>query len=246
MTSSTEMIACLADAAQTPLEVRFLNKSNPVKIGELDDKGVNLARLRSQLLVEPSGLTPICKQIGDVIEAVKFMENEIISTGKIVILIIMTDGESTDGDVAEMLKPMEGLPLQIIVRICTDESDVSEYWDDISAKLDIDVRVLDDLEATSSYVDEFNKWITYGEPLHRIREFGIMVPAFDALDDRILTKSEIKTVAEILLNGNGNNPSIFPDPDIAWEEFRCAKSRCSSRRRASPPAPSNSSQKRSR
>ena len=51
--------------------------------------------------------------------------------------------------VTDMLKPLEGLPLQIIIRMCTDEMEVSEYWHNINASLDLDMRVLDDVEGHS-------------------------------------------------------------------------------------------------
>ena len=36
------------------------------------------------------------------------MEAELRASGKIALLIIATDGESTDGNVVDMLKPLEG------------------------------------------------------------------------------------------------------------------------------------------
>ena len=41
----------------------------------------------------------------------------------------------------EILKPLEGLPLKLIIRMCTDEREVSEYWHSINAALDLDIKV---------------------------------------------------------------------------------------------------------
>ena len=38
--------------------------------------------------------------------------------------------------------------MQIIIRMCTDETEVSEYWHNINASLDLDIRVLDDVEGS--------------------------------------------------------------------------------------------------
>jgi hypothetical protein len=43
--------------------------------------------------------------------------------------------------VVEILKPLEGLPLKLIIRMCTDEREVSEYWHSINAALDLDIKV---------------------------------------------------------------------------------------------------------
>ena len=215
VTHSLQIIASCADCAQTPLEIRLLNKADPIMIGQSLDDSVSLAAIKNLITMEPSGLTPICKQIRFIIDRIKSMKDELISNNRIVVLIIMTDGESTDGSVADTLKPLEGLPVQIIIRICTDESDVSEYWHDVNAQLDINIQVLDDLEATSTVVSEYNTWLTYGEPLHIAREFGMMLPAFNVLDERLLTRTEIGNVARVLLEGGAN----FPDADTNWESF---------------------------
>ena len=100
--------------------------------------------------------------------------------------------------------------MQLIIRMCTDEKEISEYWHNINASVDIDIRVLDDVEAEAVEVVQNNAWLTYGEPLHRAREFGIMVPAIDVLGDRLLSRMEIKVVCEILLSrpGPAGQPQI--------------------------------------
>ena len=100
--------------------------------------------------------------------------------------------------------------------MCTDETEVSEYWHHINASLDLDIRVLDDVEAEATEVKENNAWLTYGEPLHRAREFGVMVPAIDALNERLLTRLEIKNVCEILL---GSSQGPLPNPETNWVAF---------------------------
>jgi hypothetical protein len=37
-----------------------------------------------------------------------------------------------------------------------------------------------------------NNWLTYGEPLHRLREFGITVKEMDLLDESFLTMEQMK------------------------------------------------------
>ena len=139
--SMREMLR-LADAAGCPMEVRLLNKQPaPATVGQARDGGASLAAAEELLKIEPSGLTPICRQIAEVTERLTGMEIALRASGQLAVLLIITDGESTDGNVVEMLTPLEGLPLKVVVRLCTDEPEVSEYWHTINAALDLDIKV---------------------------------------------------------------------------------------------------------
>ena len=39
-------------------------------------------------------------------------------------LIIATDGESSDGSLAAAMKPLEQLPVSVVVRLCTNDDKV--------------------------------------------------------------------------------------------------------------------------
>eukprot|EP00596_Hydrurales_sp_CCMP1899_P003597 CAMPEP_0119035502 /NCGR_PEP_ID=MMETSP1177-20130426/2566_1 /TAXON_ID=2985 /ORGANISM="Ochromonas sp, Strain CCMP1899" /LENGTH=804 /DNA_ID=CAMNT_0006993873 /DNA_START=237 /DNA_END=2651 /DNA_ORIENTATION=- len=215
VTESVRIIASLAEAAETPVEVRLLNNADPLTLGihggESDE---SLSILQTQLAVTPIGKTPICKQIQAVHKKIISMENELRSRKKVALLIIMTDGESTDGDIIDYLKLLVGLPVQIIVRICTDEKDVADYWQQVNAKLDLDLYVLDEMHAEATLIAQNNPWLTYGEPLHRLREFGIKLPAMDQLGNRQLSKKEIFSVANTLFEKEGDWGSMLCDVEI--------------------------------
>lgn len=157
---STRVIATLAEAAALPTEIRLLNKSDPVIVGvrSNNNNSSNLSRVMAQLSQEPSGTTPMCRQLHDIIASLRSMERELRSTNKIALLIIMTDCESTDGNIVDVLKPLEGMPLQIVIRMCTDERPVTEYWHNINAQLDLDIYVLDHMDIEAAEVMENNNW----------------------------------------------------------------------------------------
>jgi hypothetical protein len=54
--------------------------------------------------------------------------------------------------------------------------------------------VLDDLFGEAAEVYEHNKWLTYGEPIHKLREFGIDVKEFDLLDEEMLSMDQVRTM----------------------------------------------------
>jgi len=107
-----------ADSALTPVEIRLLNKAQPVIVGQISDGGASLATAKAVLATEPSGLTPVCRQIREVTERLQSMEYALRASGQVALLLIVTDGESTDGNVEEMLQPLEGI-LQIPFPIIT-------------------------------------------------------------------------------------------------------------------------------
>jgi hypothetical protein len=99
-------------------------------------------------------------------------------------LIIATDGESSDGDVAQAMQPLQQLPVWVVIRLCTDSERIVKYWNEIDDQLELDIDVIDDYCSEANEVATVNPWLTYGEPLHRLREFGISMKEFDLLDEK--------------------------------------------------------------
>lgn len=199
VSGSVRSIARLADAVLAPTEIRLLNNAVPVVIlGKENDGGINLAVIMDQLDGQPIGQTPIAKQLGEIVDQIKAMEDDLRANNKIAVLIIMTDGKASDGCTIDAMKPLEGMPVQMIIRVCSTDRDIIEYWDNVNAELDIDVLLLNDLEAEGANISKNNNWLTYGMPLHRAREFGVIVPEIDNLNYRPLTRPEIKIISQIL------------------------------------------------
>jgi len=191
--------AGLAEAAGSPIEFRFLNELNPITVGAA--AGAATASEGYQHLMRvleyksPSGQTPLCKQINAIVAQVRSLEHALRSRGHKAVIIIATDGESTDGDIAAALKPLEELPCWVVVRICTDEESVVNYWNGIDSKLELDMDVLDDLKGEAEEIAQAgNDWVTYGEPLHRLREFGCQLREFDLIDEARLSVEQMLAI----------------------------------------------------
>lgn len=76
-----------------------------------------------------------------------------------------------------------------MIRLCTDNQKICEYWNAIDSQLELDIDVLDDLSSEAKEVNANNPWITYGEPLQRLREFGVAVREMDVLDESVRINS---------------------------------------------------------
>jgi hypothetical protein len=74
-------------------------------VGLRDDKGEGLQFLTEHCLTQdPAGQTPMCEQINAVVTSLQQIDHDLRALGMKAGVIIATDGESTDGDVAAAMK----------------------------------------------------------------------------------------------------------------------------------------------
>lgn len=176
---------------------------------------------------EPVGLTPLTTHIYDLRSRIQNLAPMLQQKGQKVAIVIATDGlpqeagnssrEQNKNDFVRAMRSLEGLPVWIVIRLCTDDEAVVNFYNDLDEQLELSLEVLDDFESEALEVYEHNKWLNYGLPIHRLREFGFYDRVFDLIDERALTKSELRQFF-ILLFGEANFDSV-PDPSIDWLGF---------------------------
>lgn len=220
LTTSLEFHMQLARAANAPTEFRLLNGAEPILLGNAQAHDVHDAAsytsLQAVLKDGPRGGTPLCKHISEVIQNIRQMEQQLRSNRQLACVVIATDGESSDGDVAQAMAPLKSLPVWVVIRLCTDNDQVVNYWNRIDSQLELDMDVLDDFKGEAQEVQEKNSWLTYGEPLHRLREFGIIVKEFDFLDEVLLSLDQMKKICLMIY---GHHAKSFPPPDADLDGF---------------------------
>jgi hypothetical protein len=86
----------------------------------------------------------------------------------------------------------------IVIRLCTDEDRVIQYWNAINAQLEGSMDILDDLQGEAREVNEHNPWLTYGEPMHRLREWGVKMTELNYIDEGSLSAVEMANLCEVL------------------------------------------------
>ena len=107
--------AALAETACAPTEFRLLNSLSPVVLGlGPENDGVNMRRLFSAFDEPPGGGTPLCRHITEVIHQIQAMEPQLRANGHKAVVVIATDGESSDGDIVNAMRPLKALPVWVV------------------------------------------------------------------------------------------------------------------------------------
>ena len=158
----------LAKEAGSRTEFRFLNTGKPFVIGDnssTDDAKV--FKLFDVFNECPNGATPLCKHIMEVKAAIAKITPHLRETNQRASLVICTDGEPSDGDIRVALSSLMGLPVDIVIRLCTNEDNIVEFWNEIDSNLEVTLDILDDWKAEGFEVQKHNNWVNYCLPVQR-------------------------------------------------------------------------------
>mmetsp|Transcript_23328 Transcript_23328/g.50586 ORF Transcript_23328/g.50586 Transcript_23328/m.50586 type:complete len:393 (+) Transcript_23328:89-1267(+) len=226
----------MAALLQAPTIFRMLNDPGAASGPQIFGVGTNgpdnidsdvSTALSVMLNSSPGGVTPLVQHIREIRQEVAAMAPNLTQRGQRVAIILATDGLPTDergigGEVQkrlfiEAMRSLEGLPVWIVVRLCTDDDTVVEFYNDLDTQLELSLEVLDDFISEGKEVYEVNKWLNYGLPLHRIREMGFHDRLFDLLEERKLTKDEVRDFC-FLLFGADNFDGV-PDAAVDFKGF---------------------------
>jgi len=232
----------MAALLKAPTVFRLLN--NPggrvgPQIFGVADKGDHLIDSDLQVALstitnaQPSGVTPLCRHIYEIQQQISTMAPQLQAEGRKIAVIIATDGLPTDeggyGGVSKQnefttaLRSLEGLPVWIVIRLCTDEDSVVNFYNDLDSQLELSIEVLDDFIGEATEVHGFNRWLNYSLVLHRCREMGFHDRLFDLLDERKLTKGELRDFC-ILMLGRDQFDGVA-DPEESFDSFATAITR---------------------
>jgi Mg-chelatase subunit ChlD len=189
-----------------------------------EDLNVALSTIRN---ASPSGVTPLADHVREIRDNVLSMRDELVSNGQKVVVVLATDGLPSDPygntsyasrqEFQDALRSLEGLPVWVVVRLCTDEDDVVDFYNNLDSQLELSLEVIDDFSGEAQEVHQHNRWLNYSLPLHRIREMGFSHKLLDLLDERQLSVDELRDFF-FLLFGPENFDGV-PDPQLDWKGF---------------------------
>lgn len=175
--------------------------------------------------VHPSGSTPLERHLNEIYATITPMKASLEKSGKKVVVCLATDGIPTDDRGYQnyatknnferaLRRLMRELPVWMVVRLCTSEEQVLEFYQGIDEQLECNIEVLDDYLDEAKEIYKFNPWVTYGLPLHRCREMGFHHRVLDLLDERTLTLDEVLVLLRLLFD-----KQLSCDPHVDWDGF---------------------------
>lgn len=246
---TVEYHAQLAALLDAPTRFLMLNndpdntesKPQEMSIGErgsewIEDDMENFLHQFSK--VRPGGVTPLTDRLQRIDQYLK-QNNQ---TEAMIVLVLATDGKPTDEQgftsptvdraFERALKKLQSRAW-VVVRLCTDDSSVLNYYQKLDEEMELSLEVLDDYTDEAKEVYQHNPWLTYSLGLHRCREMGMSCHStfrfLDWLDERALARNEIGEVLTrtfgLISDGGDDKNSILrmtcSELEEDWSSF-CA------------------------
>lgn len=113
----------IADAGITPMR----------QVGEVLDVGSFKRRVAA---ISPSGGTPLTEAVMQIVSLVEPAESKLRASGQRAVVVLATDGMPNDKrSFLEALRALQRLPVWLVVRLCTDDESVIEYWNELDQQL---------------------------------------------------------------------------------------------------------------
>lgn len=194
--------------------------------GEEEGDEAQVAKLSAMLqAASPKGATPLTERLRKIYTRVAPEARQLARLGQKLVLVIVTDGLPTNAPThcptraaqkelaRELRRISQDLPVHLVVRLCTNEDDVVEFYNSIDEEMELQLEVIDDIESEAMEIYKSrNRWLVYSPLVHRIREGGTFMKLFDLLDERALLPMEICVFCQLLLRRTEDDPPLPSDP----------------------------------
>lgn len=186
------------DGNACPQEMSIAERGSEWIQADLESLQRNFSR------ITPHGVTPLTMHLQRIDRSIQYIKEKIV-------LVVATDGRPTDNfgySSAAADRAFENALREIqskawiVVRLCTNDDSVLEYYQKLDDQMELSLEVLDDYFDEAKEVHAHNPWLTYSLPLHRCREMGMSYHSLhrwlDWVDERTMSRTEIYEVIQIL------------------------------------------------
>merc|ERR1712070_166620 len=152
----------------------------------------------------PRGVTPISDRLRKIYNEIQPHARELAQNNQTVNLIIATDGmptstrsgQSTWADQQEITREIRrvsaDLPIHIVIRLCTNDDDVADFYNKVDEDPEVNLEIVDDMASEARECAQAgNRWLVYTPMLQLIREGGTYLKILDLIDERRLDPMEV-------------------------------------------------------
>lgn len=176
---------------------------------------VSLDELKGLMATSPTGSTPLDASVNRICDMIGPKADKLRAHGQKVVVVIATDGMPNDRRAfLTAMQRLQALPVWTVVRLCTNDDSITEYYSNLDKDLESPLEVLDDICGEAAEVRKVNSFLVYGPALHQLREWGLHEKLFDLLDEQRMIPSQVKQFVEFVL---GCKP--LPEPDVDQPAF---------------------------
>jgi hypothetical protein len=181
----------------------------------------------------PRGITPISDRLRKIHARISPQARDLARNGQKIVIVIVTDGmptstrsqNSTDADRRELVQELRrlsyDLPMHLVVRLCTNDDTVADYYNAIDEETELELEVIDDMESEAREIWRTgNRWLVYSPLIHLMREGGTLMKLFDLLDERLLDPMEVALFCQLLLRESSEDEPITMEAHEFCEAVR--------------------------
>jgi len=186
----------------------------------------------------PRGVTPLAERLDDIGRLIGESMHALSSREQLVFVVIVTDGlpttsssgQSTPQDKAQLVHSMKRVfemgPVRMVIRLCTNDSQTIDFYNDLDNDQEFELDVLDDLVGEAEEIaSKGNGWFAYTPLLHLIREAGTLCSILDNLDEGALPVGAVRLLARMLLESGDQSLDGVDDRELLREADRAARER---------------------
>lgn len=172
MQQTVDYHAQLAALLEFPTTFRLLNDpgrvAGPQVFTVSTEYDLNVAQ-KTMDQAQPAGVTPLTRHLREIRDSVRSMEAALKQSGTKVNVTLATDGTPTDDrgysddmckqvrtrsfdwivfsntlsqEFMNAMRDLEGLPVWVVVRLCTDDEAIVSFWNDLDQNLELSLEVL--------------------------------------------------------------------------------------------------------
>lgn len=182
----------------------------------------------------PRGCTPVTERLRRIREQLQPQAMELARNGQQVIVVLVTDGlPSPDGRrieheplIQELRRYSMDLPAHLVVRLCTDDDKVADFYNQVDAEVELQLEIVDDMKAEAQECYRSgNRFVVYSELLQLLREGGTFLKILDLVDERRLEPMEVALFCQLIIR-KPDDPPLPSDPKEFLVEVHRQLSQC--------------------
>mmetsp|Transcript_7367 Transcript_7367/g.21770 ORF Transcript_7367/g.21770 Transcript_7367/m.21770 type:complete len:279 (-) Transcript_7367:3255-4091(-) len=166
----------------------------------------------------PNKATPLAESLNFLNRRIALYTPALLAADKMMFLTVITDGvptplvwshnrsqkeqlqEAKDRAISELYQAVGRFPVSLVVRLCTNDDDAVDFWNNLDDSEEFSLDVIDDMLGEANEVSgKGNSFFVYSPAIHRFREGGFNNRLFDLMDEKRFMPRQRAQIMSILL-----------------------------------------------